>query len=78
MLEFEVHGRDAYGNASPLQPVDISLVSTPSDALADTALRQGPDVATVVVTTRVLCEGELKCCSMRSIPTLALVIACCK
>ncbi len=62
-----MYGRDAYGNASPLQPGDIRLASTPTDALADTTLRQGQDAATVVVTTRVLCKGELLGCSMRSI-----------
>ena len=57
VLEFEVHGHDAYGNACPLQPADISLVSSPQSALADVALRQGPDGATVIATAKVLCEG---------------------
>ena len=57
MLEFEVHGCDAYGNACPLQPADISLLSSPQGALVDAALRQGPDAATVIAAAKVLCEG---------------------
>jgi hypothetical protein len=57
-MVFEVHGRDAYGNACPLQPADICLVSSPKGALADAALRQDPDAATVIVAAKVLCEGK--------------------
>lgn len=58
-LEFEVHGRDSFGNECFLDPESVSLQSVPEAALsADTRVTPGSSPSVVIVTATVLRPGE--------------------
>lgn len=58
-LEFEVHGRDSFGNKCSLEPKSVSLQSVPEGALsADTRVTPGSSPSVVIVTATVLRPGE--------------------
>lgn len=50
-------GRDAYANASPLAPADVSLACSPAHALADISITPNNSPSVVVVKATVNCEG---------------------
>lgn len=57
-LEFEVHGRDSFGNECALAPESVSLQSVPEGALSgETHIKPGSSPSVVTVTTTVLCPG---------------------
>lgn len=56
-LTFEVAGRDAYANACPLTPADVSLACSPSHALMDISIVPNNSPSVVVVKATVTCEG---------------------
>ena len=57
-LCFEVAGRDAFANACPLAPEDVTLACSPAHALRDISIGRNSSPATVVVKATVSCEGD--------------------
>lgn len=58
-LRFEVHGRDAYGNACPMPANAISLQTVPDGALTDIRVEPGASVSTAVISSTVLRQGAI-------------------
>ncbi|CAL8470626.1 g10168 [Coccomyxa elongata] len=59
MLEFEVHGRDAFGNSLELLPRMIEVWSEPAGALTDLAMAQWEEASVITVRGNVAAEGRL-------------------
>ena len=59
-LQFEVHGRDAYGNECPLPPKSVTLHALPESAMsADYEVAAGHLPSVVTVSATVLYEGAV-------------------
>lgn len=72
-LQYEVHGRDAFGNDCSLLPKAVSLHSVPEGAIAaGTLIEPGRSTSSVLVSASVLTAGAARvlpspcqCCPLR-------------
>ena len=59
LLAFEVHGRDAFGNAARLDPRAVEVAAEPAGALGKVDMGQWEDRAAVTVRSTVFTEGVM-------------------